>query len=630
MLVSALPLLATLVPAALGPAGEIDAALTQHLASIDAAEPVRCILVLEERWDTTALVRASGALPVRERAGRVRDELRERATRSRAALDLEVGRLADRGLVQRAAPLWNVNALRLTATRAAIEELAAHPSVALARWDPVLPGEATRDATAAPLAPLVPLVPFAPGGSPPAELNIVQHQAPDAWSLGIDGGGVLVLEIDDGVANNHPALSQAIWSNPNEVANGLDDDGNGYVDDLWGWDFASNDNSPYGTGHGTNVAGILCGDGANNGGVVTGMAPGIDLAVARIFSEGDVLEAMQYAVDIGARVVSCSHSIKFPFDPAYHLFRQAADVELAAGIVHANSSGNTGEVLFTYPVPYNIPAPANCPSPWTHPAQMAAGRSAVLAVGGIWIDDTLYNPGGRGPAAWEDVTLTDPFYPWPQDPAMWDYPWSGGTLPGLLKPDLAGYTGVRTTAGPASYTVAFGGTSAATPHVGGALALLVDANDAVPPRQIAQALQETALDLGPLGKDERFGAGKFLVRDALERIYAAVTAYPFEPNPGDQVDLVLTGPAGIPYALVVGTQPGKMPTGLGFDVEIANPVVLASGLLTGTATPVTYSYPLYGGPGISGIEFYLQLIVDDRTGATGKVLRSLVERVRIQ
>ena len=88
----------------------------------------------------------------------------------------------------------------------------------------------------------------------------------------------IVAVIDTGIDFNHPAFQNAIWTNPGEIPNnGIDDDKNGYVDDVHGWNFASgNDNPQDDEGHGTHVSGIVLGVGQN---VLTSPAPNADIQI---------------------------------------------------------------------------------------------------------------------------------------------------------------------------------------------------------------------------------------------------------------------------------------------------------------------------------------------------------------
>jgi subtilisin family serine protease len=106
--------------------------------------------------------------------------------------------------------------------------------------------------------------------------------APEAWEITQGSQGIVIAVVDTGVDYNHPDLSGGVWTNAREVSgNSLDDDNNGYVDDIRGWDFASstrvicfggdctrNDNDPMDVdGHGTHVAGIIAARGNNDIGI---------------------------------------------------------------------------------------------------------------------------------------------------------------------------------------------------------------------------------------------------------------------------------------------------------------------------------------------------------------------------
>lgn len=136
-------------------------------------------------------------------------------------------------------------------------------------------------------------------------------EAPQVWSAGIDGDGVIVAVIDSGVDIEHNQLKTQIAANPAEVLNGEDDDGNGYVDDVNGYDFhnVSGEVSDV-SGHGTHVAGIVAAD--HSAGTVHGVAPGAKILPLGFMDEdgagalSDAILAMQYAVSRGAKIVNAS------------------------------------------------------------------------------------------------------------------------------------------------------------------------------------------------------------------------------------------------------------------------------------------------------------------------------------
>jgi len=148
------------------------------------------------------------------------------------------------------------------------------------------------------------------GGANDWNLNHVN--APEVWAQGFTGEGVVVAVVDTGVDSSHRELSSNIWVNPGEIpGNGIDDDGNGFVDDRRGWDFVAGDNDPNdGNGHGTHVAGTIAA--ANDGFGSTGVAPGATIMPVRVLdSDGagsiyDVAAGIRYAVDNGADVINLS------------------------------------------------------------------------------------------------------------------------------------------------------------------------------------------------------------------------------------------------------------------------------------------------------------------------------------
>ena len=474
---------------------------------------------------------------------------------------------------------------------------------------------------------------FPPPPPPSPEENLVKLQAPDLWDIGVDGAGANLLNIDSGVDYTHPDLVNRIWSNPADPVDGVDNDGNGYVDDVMGWDWESNDNDPYPLSyHGTATAGIMVGDGTA-GVYLTGMAPGAKMAIAQVNGEGDHWLAQQWAVSVGMDCSSSSHSYKWYFSPQpdYHMHRAVEDMVLAAGVIHANSIGNSFGSS-SAPVPFNISAPGLSPAPWRHPDQTQAGGgvSGVMACGGIELDDSHYGYSSEGPSAWEDLTVYSAGYPHSQDTANWDYPVGGwsGTEQGLLKPDVVTYTNVVTTDNGGGYNGSFGGTSAATPHLGGALALMIAANPEALPRQICEALSITAEDLGAPGKDNLFGAGKVQVKDAALRLMHLVTAVDRTPSINTNAQVHMSGPAGQPYGLFYGLSLGStVIPGYG-TLGIANAELVQTSNLDASGYDSASAF-IPNLPGLIGTTVYTQSICDDTTGASGEVLFSLIEAMTI-
>jgi hypothetical protein len=236
----------------------------------------------------------------------------------------------------------------------------------------------------------------------------------------------------------------------------------------------------------------------------------------KVSSWSQNIAGIQYAIDNGADVISMSRSEKWRFTPKpnYDWWRSITDNELLLGIFHANSIGNEGDNQNTDPVPFNISAPGGCPAPWRHPDQVQAGVSGIIGCGAVDQFDGIASYSSIGPFAWEDIRVHWPAYPYAVRPEYQDYPWWGGDA-GIIKPDIvAPGPDTRSTQPGGGYAV-FSGTSAATPHIAGAMALCLQANPELTPESMAMILQTTASDLGSPGKDNVFGAGKLNCHEAV-------------------------------------------------------------------------------------------------------------------
>ena len=132
----------------------------------------------------------------------------------------------------------------------------------------------------------------------------VDIDAPEAWSVTTGSPATIVAVLDTGIDLDHPDLAGRVWTNPGEVAaNGVDDDGNGYVDDIHGWNFASNTNDVQDdNGHGSHVSGTIAASG-NNGIGVVGVAWNATILPLKILAAdggGEVdaaIAAIEYAVE---------------------------------------------------------------------------------------------------------------------------------------------------------------------------------------------------------------------------------------------------------------------------------------------------------------------------------------------
>jgi subtilisin family serine protease len=221
---------------------------------------------------------------------------------------------------------------------------------------------------------------------PAATYNLFGTQAEKAWAAGFVGSpDSYVGVIDGGLQLNHPDLAANIWTNPGEIAgNGLDDDGDGYVDDLHGWN-ASDDNGnvsyidPSTDFHGTHVAGTIGAVGGNGIGVA-GVNWNVTLVSGKMFPGGfysDAIQAIDYMTNLkirkGLNIVALNHSWGGPsFSQALlDAFTRAAK----AGILSVAAAGNnTNNIDITpfYPASFNTTA--------------SAGYDSVISVAAITRD----------------------------------------------------------------------------------------------------------------------------------------------------------------------------------------------------------------------------------------------------
>lgn len=212
------------------------------------------------------------------------------------------------------------------------------------------------------------IVPDDPKYSEQWSLPLIKMQ--QAWAIEKGNREVVIAIIDSGIDYRHDDLASKIWINPGEIPdNGLDDDGNGYIDDVHGWDFTDapnlqaegdfieGDNEPIDeSGHGTHVAGIA-GAMPNNGIGIAGVAwncplmavrAGLSLGGGSRMQDDDSAAGIVYAADNGASIINMS------WGSAQHSFviQDAIDYAHARGVVLIAAAGNSNEAESIFPAGY--------------------------------------------------------------------------------------------------------------------------------------------------------------------------------------------------------------------------------------------------------------------------------------
>lgn len=186
--------------------------------------------------------------------------------------------------------------------------------------------------------------------------------AEKAWTMNKGDKKVVVAVIDTGSAWGHEDLKQNIWSNPRETVNGIDDDQNGFVDDVRGWDFRDNDADPNdetgsaNPGHGTHCSGIV-GAVGNNGIGISGISPSVSIMPVRFLGadgSGDLMtaaKAIDYANNNGAQVISASWGAAVPRDQVTPILEaiERANQKGIVFVVAAANDGKSNDITEVYP-----------------------------------------------------------------------------------------------------------------------------------------------------------------------------------------------------------------------------------------------------------------------------------------
>ncbi|MEW6745301.1 MAG: S8 family serine peptidase [Planctomycetota bacterium] len=330
-------------------------------------------------------------------------------------------------------------------------------------------------------------------------------RADRAWDITKGDPSVVIAILDTGVEVVHPDLNDNMWVNPGEIpGNGQDDDQNGYVDDVHGYDFVYHDPDPNDVyGHGTGCAGIAAAEIDNSEGIV-GIGPRCRLMACKCgrddgyFFDDAVAPAFIYAADMGAKVTSNSYF----GDGITPVQMDAVNYAYEKGVLHVVAAGNDNRVTIYYP----------------------AGYDACIAVASLEPNDTKSWFSNFG--TWVDVVA-----------------------PGnsLLTTSLGGSYG------------GFAGTSGACPHVAGLAGLVFSVHPDWTPDEVRARITGTCVPLiDPI-------VGHFTNYGVVD-CEAAVTDHPWTPQP--RAALVWVSPSAAPPGATVcvratslGTKPGTVTIG---------------------------------------------------------------------
>ena len=278
--------------------------------------------------------------------------------------------------------------------------------------------------------------------------------APAAWDISTGSKDVIVAVIDTGAYIDHSDLINNLWENESELngETGVDDDGNGFVDDIFGYDFPKNSGILGDrVGHGTHVAGTIGAEGDNSDGVV-GVNWEVSLMILNMFPDrgegktSDAIRAIDYAVANGAQVINASWGGPAPSDAEeegdYKLLYESIERAGEAGVTFVAASGNSR---------------ANTDSNPMFPA--AYDLDNIISVG------SMTSSGRRSGFSNYGETTVDVFAP-------------GSSITSTTNNGRTGN---------------LSGTSMASPHVAGIAALMLSVDDSLSPDEIKEALINTCV-----------------------------------------------------------------------------------------------------------------------------------------
>lgn len=299
-------------------------------------------------------------------------------------------------------------------------------------------------------------------------------QASQAWDIHKGSSSVIVAVIDTGVDYIHPDLAGNIWRNTAEInLNGIDDDGNNYIDDYWGFDFNSaiynseigkwsqdNDGPMDSSGHGTHVAGIISAV-TNNGVGISGVSWNSKVMAIKFIdgqygTTANAIRSIRYAIENGARILNFS----WGGEGRDMLLADTLEYARSSGAIMIGAAGNNSANLDTTPF-------------------YPASEISVMAVSATDQNDQIASFSNFG---------------------------------SVIEISAPGVTIASTMLNSYHYN---SGTSMAVPHVAGLAALLWSKNPSWTNEEVRNTIKASAYDLGTVGKDNYFGYGRINAFKAL-------------------------------------------------------------------------------------------------------------------
>ena len=513
-------LLAVLSAAGMLRAGELDSDLAAKLEQANPDDVISTLVHLNDRVDPAVLTQQldDRKAPTAERHETLVRALRQKAQATQPQLVAHLNQLQSEGRIVDFETFWIANVIRVDAVPDEIITLSERNDVQRVYFNypiegirPVEPAQRIGERTAM------------SGGVEP---GIEAVRAPEVWAIGFTGEGSLVATLDTGVDGNHPALASR-WRGLDPAYAG--NPGWAFFDPVTNWQFPQDSGS-----HGTHTMGSVCG---GSPGDSVGVAPGAEWIHAAVIDRGggldqtvaDAILAFQWLIDPDGDPGTnfdvpdvCSNSWGLAdfhgvpdCDEEFWNFLDACE---AAGIVIVFSAGNEGS------------------GGLRRPSDRATDDYRTMAVAAVDGNNPNFPVAGfssRGP------TFCTP----------------GGQA--AIKPDIsAPGVDVRSSVPGGGYSF-LSGTSMASPHINGVIALMRQANPNITVQDIKQIIYDTALDLGPPGEDNDYGWG---IVDAFEAVQITLSTagltftYPdgrpdlVDPEGGTTIRVLVSGDVNVPVA----------------------------------------------------------------------------------